>query len=268
MQEIISNMMVWHPSYSWVLLEIFLISLLYIGYKFFNKSWIMIMFGLAFEWAYKFFEDILWKEEKSWIKMYIVLMFFIILFSNILGLLLDFGLPIFWEEAIAANIMIPTAEINFNIAMAIIWVIIIILEQFKTLGFWKTIHEYVPIKWKNLIPYERWSLPGAVDWFVFILVKFFDIVISLFLWILDIVGHLAKIISLSFRLFWNMISGSMLLVMLFWAISGLTIAVTGIDFPIIGPIILYLQGLLVAVIQALVFPLLIAIFIKVAKVEE
>ncbi|MBT3853469.1 hypothetical protein HOF65_05905 [bacterium] len=40
-----------------------------------------------------------------------------------------------------------------------------------------------------------------------------------------------------------------------------------IDFPIIGPIILYLQELLVAFIQALVFPLLIAIFIKVAKVH-
>jgi F0F1-type ATP synthase membrane subunit a len=40
-----------------------------------------------------------------------------------------------------------------------------------------------------------------------------------------------------------------------------------IEFPVIGPVILYMQELLVAFIQALVFPLLVAIFIKVAKVH-
>ena len=119
----------------------------------------------------------------------------------------------------------------------------------------------------DLIPYERWKLPASVDWLVFILVKFFDITISLFLWALEIVWHGAKIISLSFRLFWNMTSGSILLIMLFWAISWLTMNLFHIEFPVIWPVILYMQELLVAFIQALVFPLLIAIFIKVAKVH-
>jgi F-type H+-transporting ATPase subunit a len=110
-------------------------------------------------------------------------------------------------------------------------------------------------------------LPFAVDWFVFILVKFFDIAISLFLWVLEIVGHAAKVISLSFRLFWNMTSGWILLAMLIGWVSALTVWLTWIEFPIIGPVILYLQELLVAFIQALVFPLLVAIFIKVAKVH-
>jgi F0F1-type ATP synthase membrane subunit a len=44
-------------------------------------------------------------------------------------------------------------------------------------------------------------MPAYIDWPVFLLVKAFDIVISVFLGLLEIVGHLAKIISLSFRLF-------------------------------------------------------------------
>jgi F0F1-type ATP synthase membrane subunit a len=44
-------------------------------------------------------------------------------------------------------------------------------------------------------------MPSYIDWPVFLLVKAFDIVISVFLGMLEIVGHLAKVISLSFRLF-------------------------------------------------------------------
>ena len=266
MQEIMTNMLVWQSSYSWILLELFIVLLLYIGFKYFPKSWIMIMMELTFEMAYEFFEEILWIKEKRWIKMYITLVFFIILISNLLWVFLEFLLPVF-GESLHHLISIPTADINFNIAMAIVWVVIVILEQFKALWFWKAVHTYVPIKWMDLIPFERWNLPVALDWFVFILVKFFDIAISLFLWALEIVWHAAKIISLSFRLFWNMTSGWILLVMLFGAIGGLTMNLFHIDFPVIGPIILYVQELLVAFIQALVFPLLIAIFIKVAKVH-
>lgn len=266
MQDIVKEMLVWQASFTGLLVEIWIIALLYIGYKFFPKSGIMIMFELFFEKSYEFFEDILWKDEKKWIKMYIVIMFFIILLSNLLWVFLEFLIPIFGHH-MEEFIKIPTADINFNIAMAVVWVVIVIIEQFKALGFWKAIHEYVPIKWKDLIPYERWNLPFAVDWFVYIIVKFFDIAISLFLWVLEIVWHAAKVISLSFRLFWNMTAGWFLLAMLFWAIIGLTQNLFSIDFPVIGPIILYLQELLVAVIQALVFPLLIAIFIKVAKVH-
>jgi F0F1-type ATP synthase membrane subunit a len=64
-----------------------------------------------------------------------------------------------------------------------------------------------------------------------------------------------------------MTSGSMLMWMLIaWtlALSNLTL---GIDFPVLLPIVLHLQWILVAFIQALVFPLLIAIFIKVVKVH-
>ncbi len=227
---------------------------------------------MMFEKVFEFFEEILWKDEKKWTKIYITTMFFIILFSNLLGVILELFLPIFGEW-MHHTISIPTADINFNVAMAVVWVIIVIYEQFKFLGFGKALYEYLPVLWKDYIPYEKGNLPKYIDYPVYGLIKAFDIIISVFLWLLEIVGHAAKIISLSFRLFWNVTSGWILLWMLFWAIMGVTWFMEGITwinwdgFPILVPIILYLQELLVALIQALVFPLLIAIFIKVAKVH-
>ena len=228
----------------------------------------MVFFEMFFEKVYEFFEDILWIEEKRWTKIYITTMFFLILISNIVGAFLEFFLNIF-GHGLEHYIKIPTADINFNVAMAIVWVCIVIYEQFKFLGFGKAIYEYFPILGKGYIPYERGNLPSYIDWPVFILIKIFDIIISVFLWVLEIVGHGAKIISLSFRLFGNVTSGWLLMVMLVGAVTALTTSLFGenVQFPIIAPIILHLQALLVAFIQALVFPLLIAIFIKVAKVH-
>jgi F0F1-type ATP synthase membrane subunit a len=50
----------------------------------------MVFFEMFFEKVYEFFEDILGLEEKKWTKMYITSLFFIIIFSNIIGMLLEF----------------------------------------------------------------------------------------------------------------------------------------------------------------------------------
>jgi hypothetical protein len=76
-----------------------------------------------------------------------------------------------------------------------------ISEQFKHLGFLHFIYDYAPVLGKGYIPYEKGNLPKYVDYLLFMVVKIFDIIISLFLGLLEIVGHLAKLISLSFRLF-------------------------------------------------------------------
>lgn len=255
----------------WTVLVVLLILFISIFYRLFPNSWFSILFDYFFEKMYDFFEDILWNEEKKWIKTYVVILFFVILISNLLWVFLEILVPVFWNIAdtdvslLKKYIDIPTADINFNIAMALIWLLIIIFEQFRALWFWKALYEYFPIFWKNYLPYTRWNLNPIFDWPLFILVKIFDLIISLFLWLLEIVWHFAKVISLSFRLFWNVTSGGMLLAMLVWAISWLTLTYLNFEFPVLGPVILYFQSLLVALIQALVFPLLIAIFIKVAK---
>lgn len=107
-----------------------------------------------------------------------------------------------------------------------------------------------------------------VYWPAKILIKIFDIAISLFVGILDIVGVLAKVISLSARLYGNMIAGGVLLSFLVIGLNTASQNLIGANFPLLAPLILYAQGLLVAVIQAFVFPLLVGIFMKLAQTES
>ena len=74
---------------------------------------------------------------------------------------------------------------------------------------------------------------------------------------MDIVGEVAKIVSLSFRLFGNIFAGEVLsAVMLFLA-------------PFIVPLPFMFLGLLTAVVQAFVFSVLTLIFITMAsEIEE
>lgn len=249
-----------------ILLEIGFIVLLSLAYFRFPFSWVSIFFEFLFESVYHFFEDILWEGEKKSIKLYITLLFFIIIFANLGGIVLEFLMPIFWES-LEHSIKNPTTDINFNIAMAIIWITIVLKEQWLFLWTKKFVYEYFPIVWKKYLYYARWHYPPLIDGVFYILISIFDIIISVFLGALEIVWLLAKIISLSFRLFWNMTSGGILLVMLMGWLSTVSIKMIGFDFPILFPLIIYIQEILVACIQAFVFPLLVAIFIKVAKLH-
>lgn len=263
---------IFSPVMVGVAFELLIILWIIFAFKKFPKSSFVILFDYIFEKVYDFFEDLLWKEEKNWIKLYVTILFFIIVISNLFWLFLDILLPAFWisetwHPLLAHYIQIPTVTKEFNIAMAIVWVVIVLIEQFKFLWIKEFFLEYFPILWKNYVPYTRWNLPKIIDIPLFVIVKIFDIIISVFLWILDVIWLLAKIISLSFRLFWNIFSWWILLWMLLAATAWLTFSLAHIQFPIIAPIIIYLQWMLVALIQAFVFPLLIAIFIKVAKLH-
>ena len=256
----------------WVGIVLAIVILLSLLYKFCRNSSFMVLFDLMFEKIFEFFEDSLWKDEKRWVKVYITTLFFVILLANLFWVVLEFLAPVIWfnEEwqfAMEHYASTPSSDKNFNIAMAIIWVIIILFEQFRFLWVPKALYEYFPIFWKGYIPYKFWNLPKIADVPIFLLVKVFDIIISVFLWLLEIVWHLAKIISLAFRLFWNVTSGWLLLAMLVGWLATLTNSLLWFEFPIVWPVLIYLQETLVSLIQALVFPLLIAIFIKVAKVH-
>ncbi|MDD3145107.1 MAG: F0F1 ATP synthase subunit A [Candidatus Gracilibacteria bacterium] len=273
-----------NPFFVGIMLEFILLLVVYFFVTKKPNSSFSVFFDMVFEGVYGFFEDILGIDEKKWTKLYITSMFFVILFSNLSGAVLEVigvgigviekgsNLALLAPDKVGDGILsyyieIPTSDINFNVAMAVIGVIIVIYEQFKFLGIGKALYEYFPVLGKNYIPYERGNKSKFIDIPLFLLVKFFDIVISLFLGILDIVGHLAKVISLSFRLFGNITSGGMLLGMLLLGLGAGTKFLVGFEFPVVVPVILHLQGILVSLIQALVFPLLIAIFIKVAKVH-
>lgn len=222
----------------------------------------ILLFELLFEKIYGFFDDIIWNNQKFWVKSFVIWIFFVILFSNLLWTIADFLNTMFpWLDT---RIIAPTTDVNFNVAMALIAVGLILYVQFSKLWLFKFIYSYLPIFWKNIVSIERWNMSSWVYYPLWFFVKIFDIIISMFVGVLDIIWNIAKVISLSFRLTWNMMSGTILLWMLVAGLNTLTNNISGIEFPILFPLIVVLQWLLVAVIQAFVFALLTAIFIKVA----
>lgn len=241
-----------YPGYiiMWVVLVLFW----FFAFKFPES-----MFGqvtrLIFEWVYWFFEDIIGVDRPYWMKQFVVSLFFIILLSNLFGVVNDiirFFMPQYLRVVTA-----PTWEFETNIALAIISIVVTLWVQAKALwwgvmGWVKLLHEYVPITWKWLIQWGIWA-------------KIWDIFISLFIWLLDIIGTFAKIISLSIRLLWNMSSGSILLNVIFIGIGMATVWLIWFNAPIGIPIIVYMQSLLSSIIQAFVFALLVGIGLSMAQ---
>lgn len=203
---------------------------------------------LVFDSIWSIFEGILWVSTQHRIKTYVVGLFFIVLVSNLLSVVNDiirFFLPqsLRWFTA-------PTAEFETALALAIIATLVPLWLQLKRLGLFSFLHEYVPVSGK-------WLIEGRG-----ILARIGDSVVSLFVWFLDIVGIFSKIVSLSMRLFGNMSSGSILLNVMFLGLGWIFVGLIGMNLVIWIPLIVYIQGLLVAVVQAFVFSMLVSIGIK------
>lgn len=252
-----------------IFLQIIIIVLLILLVRWLKKTRFATLFEYIMEEVYKFFEEILERSWKPFVKNYIVTLFFVILLSNLSGWTLDWVRMVFVDvEWLSSIITIPTTSFEFNIWLAVVWILLMLWIQFKHLWGFKMFLEYVPLWGKNIIDLPRGKMPAIVFYPAWLIVKLFDIWISLFVWILDIIWIFAKVISLSARLYWNMVSGWILLTMLVVWVNAATSGLIWSNFPVLAPLILYAQGLLVAVIQAFVFPLLVAIFIKLAMVEE
>lgn len=255
--NIIKDTTVWYKgihimsTYLWYILLRFMLLIIWFFWVKKRESSFGQLLRLAFEGIWLFFEDILWKDRKHWIKVYVVSLFFIILFANLFWLINDVLRFVFPQYL--RRVTSPTGEFESTIAFAFISIIITLYVQSKNV-WWihKLLHEYIPITGKWLM---EWT------WF---LSKLWDIIISLFIGMLDIIGIIAKIISLSIRLFWNMSSGSILLNVIFIGIGMLTVDMIWFNFAIGLPIIIYVQWLLGAVIQAFVFSLLVWIWVAMA----
>lgn len=229
----------------------------------------MTAFSLLFDQMYEFFEEILGKKCAHRIKIYVVTLFFVILISNMLSLSLDLIRVIFSDiDAVLSYVEIPTTNFNFNIALALVSILLMLFIQLKSLRPIKFFLEYIPITGKWILDIDQGDMPAWQYYPAKVVIKIFDIAISLFVGFLDIVWIGAKILSLSARLYGNMLAGWILLGLLVVWVNWLTQNLSSLDFPVLVPLILYAQGLLVAGIQAFVFPLLVAIFIKIAQWDE
>ena len=176
--------------------------------------------------------------------------FIFILLNNWLGILPlgGFGLIEEGEHGLA---FIPifrggTADINMTLALAVMAVIGANLFGVFSLGAWKTFNKYVNLKALGQIGKKIRKDPTII------LVA----PITFFVGLFEIIGEIAKIASLSFRLFGNVFAGEVLLA----SIAALVAYIVPIPF-------LFLE-IFVGMIQAFIFSILLVVYFTIGASDH
>jgi F-type H+-transporting ATPase subunit a len=90
------------------------------------------------------------------------------------------------------------------------------------------------------------------------ILKPLDVLVGLFIGLIELVGEIAKVLSLSLRLFGNILAGMVLMGMVIFAATSI------FHVPILMPIIVLIMELLVSFIQAFVFSMLLLVYFRMA----
>jgi len=166
----------------------------------------------------------------------IATIFLFILLNNWIGVLPGVGSIGVTEIEHGEEVFVPffraaNADLNTTFALALIAVFAIQMYGIKRLGFFAHASKFINVK------------HGPIHFFV---------------GLLELIGEFAKVLSFSFRLFGNIFAGEVLLVIM---MSLLPVVVS------FGALPFFLLEYFVGFIQALVFALLMLIFLKVATAE-
>lgn len=176
--------------------------------------------------------------------------FFFILINNWLGISPFGGFGLLQDGAHGLS-FIPflrggTSDLNTTIALSVIAVMGANIFGIISIGLWKTFNKYVNLKVLggifNKIRHEPTVIIVAP--------------ITFFVGLIEILGEFAKIASLSFRLFGNILAGEVLLA----SISAL--------FAYVAPIPFFFLEILVGVVQALIFSILLVVYFTVAASDH
>ena len=178
-------------------------------------------------------------------------LFIFILINNWFGLLPFVGSIGYLESIAGRSVFVPifragTADINTTLALSIAIVIASNIFGIITIGVWKIFNKYVNIK----------VLADSVTKFradknVIIVAP-----ISFFVGILELIGEMAKVASLSFRLFGNVFAGEVLL------------ASMGAIFLYLLPAPFLFLEVFIGLIQALIFSLLATVYFTIAAQDH
>ena len=188
-------------------------------------------------------------DRKTSLKIFplVTSLFIFILVNNWLGLLPIVGSIGFVQNSVFIPIFrAGTADINTTLALSIAIVIGSNIFGIIAIGVWKTFNKYVNIR----------ALAGIVKKFredksVIIVAP-----IEFFVGILELIGEMAKVASLSFRLFGNVFAGEVLL------------ASMGAIFLYILPTPFLFLEVFIGLIQALIFALLAAVYFTIAAQDN
>jgi F-type H+-transporting ATPase subunit a len=178
-------------------------------------------------------------------------LFIFILVSNWLGLVPGLGALGFTAYEAGHTSFIPlfrsgTADINTTLAFGLMVVVASNLFGVMTVGVWKTFNKYVNLKALGSIITKVRKDPS-----VLIVAP-----ITIFVGILEFIGEMAKVASLSFRLFGNVFAGEVLLA----SMSAILAYLVPAPF-------LFLE-VFVGLIQALIFSLLAAVYFTIAAQDH
>lgn len=165
--------------------------------------------------------------------------FFFILLSNWLGLLPGTGSITYGHTMLLRP---ANSDLNLTVAMALTSVIASHLFGLFTVGFFTHIGKFIQIK-------------GLIKSFTKGPIAIFTALIELMVGVIEIVSEIAKVLSLSLRLFGNIFAGEVLISVISALVS------------LIVPTPFMLLELLVGLIQAGVFTMLTIVYLTVATSE-
>ncbi len=196
-----------------------------------NKFQIIVEDIVTF--VYNFVVQIIGDESRARkIMPFVGAVFMFILFANLISLIpLISSITLNGHEVFTAS----TADFNTTFALALASVVIINLNSIFENGLFSHLGHFIQIK--PIITGFKKSIGDG-----------FLAIVNFFVGLIEIIGEIAKIISLSLRLFGNMFAHEVLSIILLGAFS-------------IGvPAIWMGMGILVGVVQAVVFTALITVY--------
>jgi F-type H+-transporting ATPase subunit a len=210
------------------------------------------IFEIILEQALNMADSITGSRKKTDKFLPIVLtLFLFILINNWLGLLPGVGTIGFVESEGGHNVFVPllrgaTADINTTLALSLFAVIMSHIFGVITVGAWSHFNKFVNIKAIFEIGKKFKKEPAIA------MVN----PIKMFVGLIEVVSEVAKIASLSLRLFGNIFAGEVLL--------GSMMAI----FAFFLPLPFMFLEIIVGIVQALVFSILTLAFMSIATTEE
>lgn len=207
---------------------------------------------MVFEALFGIFDSVTGNRQKT-LKFapFVLTFFFFVLINNWMGLLPGLGSIGQIVQEGEHKLFIPylrgaTADLNTTLALATLGVVASHIIGVVMLGWWKYLNKFINIKVLLEIPKRVIKNPTVL---LINPSKFF-------VGLIEIVGELSKIASLSFRLFGNIFAGEVLLA----SMSAI--------FAFALPIPFIFLEIIVGLIQALIFSILVLIYITTATADE
>lgn len=203
------------------------------------------MFELVVEQFRDLIDSVMEDESKTARFLPLVMsIFFLVLFANWVGLIPGFGtIGHQTADGFVPYFRAGSSDLNLTLAIAAVSFLAAQLVGIFTLGFLRYGGKFINLKLLVKRPFRARNLALFVPTFL--------------LGLVELISELAKLVSLSFRLFGNIYAGEVLL-----TVFGLLLP---LYIPLSGPF--YILEVFVGLIQAFVFAMLTIVFIKIATIE-